>query len=58
MMSFLLFQMDQHNAVVLTSICFLCLCPNASNQSVNISLILIGPGILKVTCNALHRNLA
>jgi hypothetical protein len=58
MMSFLHFQMDQHNVVAPTNNCFLCFRPNTSNQSVNIELILVGPCMLKVTYNALHRNLA
>jgi hypothetical protein len=58
MASFWPFHMNQQIAVAPTSICFLHLRPSASNQLVNILLILVGLYILKVTCNALHRNLA
>jgi hypothetical protein len=43
MMSFLLFQMNQPNAVAPTKMCFLHLRHNTTNQSVNMLLILIGP---------------
>jgi hypothetical protein len=56
MISFLLFHLAWHITNTHTKICFLCLCHKPSTQFVNMSLILVGPCILKVKCIARHKN--
>jgi hypothetical protein len=58
MTSFLLLQMDQHNAEVPTKICFLYLSPEVRNQVVNMSVTLLGPFIPNTKKTARQRNLA
>jgi hypothetical protein len=48
MSPFLLVQMAHHTIEAPTKMCFLCLGPNVSNQSINMSLVPIGPCIPKV----------